>query len=144
MVPQILPSETSHRPTVLLIDDDREQRKYWSNALRNSRFQYSVLEAETGEAGINLYRLQTIDCVILDLDMPESGFFTLVRLIPDCEYPQIPVVIFTQLMQPTLFELVKKYGAYACLVKQLSSTEDLANAIQRAMASVKSKRPGHG
>jgi CheY-like chemotaxis protein len=143
MASQVSPPDTSHRTTVLLIDDDKEDRKYWSDALRNSTFHYSVLEAETGEAGLHLYRHQPIDCVVLDLDMPESGFLTLIQLIPDCERPQVPVVIFTKLMQPTLLELVKKYGAYACLVKQHSSTEVLANAIQQAIGSVKSIQEGH-
>jgi CheY-like chemotaxis protein len=142
MVSDVLLVDTSHRTTVLLIDDDREQRKYWSDALKKAPFHYSVLEAETGEAGLHLYRQQPVDCVVLDLDMPESGFFTLVRLVPDCERPQIPVVIFTQLMQPTLFDLMKRYGAYACLVKQYSSTEDLVNTIQQAMASVKDGQNG--
>jgi CheY-like chemotaxis protein len=76
--------------------------------------------------------------MVLDLDMPESGFFTLVRLVPDRKRPQIPVIILTHLNASTLFELVKKYGACACLVKQHSSTEDLASTIQQAVMSVKS------
>jgi DNA-binding NarL/FixJ family response regulator len=69
--------------------------------------------------------------------MPESGFFTLVRLISDPERPQTPVVVLTRLIHPAMFQMVKKYGAYACLIKQLSSTEDLASNIQQAIASVK-------
>ena len=126
--------------TVLLIDDEEAHRKYWSDALRNSPFHYSVLEAETGEAGFHLCQHQHVDCVVLDLDMPESGLFTLVRLVPDWERPQIAVVVLTKLMQAPLLEVVKKYGAYACVIKQLSSTEDLANIIQQAVTSIKSAR----
>ena len=140
MVSDGSPPESSPLITVLLIDDEEVHRKYWSDALRNSAFHYSVLEAETGEAGFHLYQHQPVDCVVLDLDMPESGLFTLVRLIPDLERPQIPVVVLTKLMQATLLELVKKYGAYACLIKQFSSTEDLANIIQQAVTSIRSAR----
>ncbi len=143
MVAHLSPQAPAPRTTVLLIDDDAGQRKYWSNALRNSPFQYSVLEADSGEAGLELCRRQSVDCVILDLDMPESGFFTLVKLIPDSKRPQIPVVILMQLKHPALFEMVKNYGAYRCLVKQLSSTEDLARTIQQAITSVKSMRERH-
>jgi diguanylate cyclase len=125
-------------PVVLLIDDDEGDRKHWADALRNPPFHYSVLEAETGESGLHIYRHEPVDCVVLDLDMPQSGFFTLVRLVPDRKRPQIPVIILTRLMHPLLFELVKKYGACACLVKQHSSTEDLASTIQQAVMSVKS------
>ena len=140
MSSQVSSLETGNPTTVLLIDDNYEHRKYWSAALRNSPFRYSVLEADSGDSGLDLYRHQRVDCVVLDLDMPESGLFTLVRLVPDWERPQIPVVVLTKLMQATLLELVKKYGAYACLIKQFSSTEDLANIIQQAMTSIKSAR----
>lgn len=99
--------------TVLLIDDDEGDRRYWSGALRSSPFHYSVLEADAGEAGLNVYRRQSVDCVILNLDMAQSGFLTLVRLVPNRKSPQIPVVILTRLIHPSLFELVKKYGASA-------------------------------
>lgn len=138
MPSQELPRETSHRITILLIDDDKKDRTYWSNALRNSAYQYSVLEADSGESGFNLLREHDVDCVVLDLDMPENGFFTLVRLIPDGKRPRIPVVILTRLMPTALFELVKQHGAYACMVKHLCSTEELTKTIQQAMVSVKS------
>ena len=138
MASQVSPPETPHRTTVLLIDDNYEHRKYWSAALRKSPFHYSVLEADSGDAGLNLYRHQRVDCVVLDLDMPESGFFVLLRLIQDPKSPQVAVVVLTQVVHPTLWALMKDNGAYACLEKQHSSDEDLANAIQQAIASVKS------
>lgn len=135
MASQVSASETPHRTTVLLIDDNNEQRKYWSDALRNSPFHYSVLEADSGDAGLDVYRHQRVDCVVLDLDMPECGFFVLLRLIQERKSPQVAVVVLTQLAHRTLFELMKDNGAYACLIKQHSSGEELANAIQQAIAS---------
>lgn len=121
--------------TILLIDDDQKDRTYWSNALRTCRYCYAVLEADSGEAGFNLFREHAVNCVVLDLDMPESGYFTLVRLVPDWQRPHVPVVILTRLTDSTLFELVKRSGAYACLVKHLCSIEELTLTIQQAMAS---------
>ena len=135
MTSRVPPQDASHRITILLIDDEKEDRKYWSNALRNSHELYTVLEADSGESGFDLFREHTVDCVVLDLDMPESGFFTLLRLVPDPKRPHVPVVILTHLMEPAFFELVKQYGAYACLVKHLCSPEELTKTIQQAMAS---------
>lgn len=140
MASEVSPSETSNRTTVLLIDDNYEHRKYWSAALRNPPFHYSVLEADSGDSGLDLYRHQRVDCVVLDLDMPESGFFVLLRLIEVRKSPQVAVVVLTQLVHPTLWALMKDNGAYACLIKQHSSAEDLANTIQQAIVSVKSRR----
>ena len=141
MTSQVL-QERSHRITILLIDDEKEDRKYWSNALRNSSYQYAVLEADSGGSGFSLFQEHAVDCVVLDLDMPESGFFTLLRLIPDTSRPHVPVVILTHLMEPAFFELVKQYGVYACMVKHLCSTEELTRTIQEAIATGKSIENG--
>ena len=138
MASEVSTPETPHRTTVLLIDDNYEHRKYWSAALRNAPFYYSVLEADSGDSGLDLYRHQRVDCVVLDFDMPESGFFVLLRLIEVRKSPQVAVVVLTQLVHPTLWALMKDNGAYACLIKQHSSVEDLANSIQQAIVSAKS------
>ena len=138
MPSQVPPPEHAGRMTILLIDDDRKDRTYWASALRNCSQHYTVLEADSGESGFDLFRRHTVKCVVLDLDMPESGFFTLLHFIPDCERPQVAVVILTKLMQPTLLNLAKNNGAYACLVKDLCSPEDLAMTIQQAIAAVRS------
>jgi CheY-like chemotaxis protein len=71
--------------------------------------------------------------------MPESGLFTLLKLIPDPTRRRIPVVILTKLAQPTLIKLMKSLGAYECLVKEYCSPENLADTIRQAIAAVKSE-----
>ena len=127
--------------TILLIDDDQKDRTYWSNALRTCRYCYAVLEADSGEAGFNLFREHAVNCVVLDLDMPEIGFFVLLRLMCERKSP-VAVVVLTRLVHPILGQMMKDNGAYACLVKQHSSAEDLAHTIQQAMAAVGSKQKG--
>jgi CheY-like chemotaxis protein len=126
--------------TVLLIDDNDQDRKYWGEALKNYSPNYTVLEASSGQAGLELCESHRIDCVILDLDMPESGFHALFALISDRKRPEIAVVVLTHLPHPNLLEMAKNNGAQACLIKQTTSVEDLDNAIQKAVASVQSKR----
>ena len=88
--------------TVLVIDDNDEDRKYWCDALKHSAHNYTVLEASNGQSGLNLCRSQRVDCIVLDLDMPESGFYVLFDLIRDRTRPQIAVVILTHLLAPNL------------------------------------------
>ena len=125
--------------TVLVIDDNHEDLKYWCEALRNSAHNYTVLGALDGQSGLELCRSQRIDCVVLDLDMLESGFYVLFGLIGDRTRPAIAVVILTHLNNPNLFEMAKHNGAQACLVKQTTSAQDLDHAIQNAVAAVRSK-----
>ena len=99
-----------------------------------------VLEAACGESGYKLFQSRHIDCVVLDLEMPESGLFTLIRLIPDPTRRHVPIVILTKLAQPALMKLMKSLGAYECLVKEYCSAERLADTIRQAIVIVKSER----
>src|SRR5678815_3388513 len=127
--------------TVLFIDDNVEDLRFWCGALKNhSSHHYTVLDAPSGEAGLALCRSQRVDCIVLDLDMPESGFYVLFDLIRHRTRPQIAVVILTHLLAPNLLEMAKNNGAQVCLVKQATSAQDLENAIQNALAAVRSKR----
>ena len=126
--------------TVLVIYDDEEQLKCLCEPLKHSVHNYTVLEASNGQSGLNLCRSQRVDCIVLDLDMPESGFYVLFNLIRHRTRPQIAVVILTHLMAPNLLEMAKHNGAHVCLVKQATSVQDLENAIQNALAAVRSKR----
>ena len=128
------------RTTVLIIDDNYNDRKYWSNTLRESSFDYLVLEASDAEDGRKILQTQKVDCVLLDFDMPLSGFFTLIELVPDRERPKIAVIMLTCLVHPVWPDLTKQHGAQAWLVKQCTSAHDLHHAIQKAIDSVKSLR----
>ena len=134
------PQRSTTHTTVLVIDDDEEQLKHWCEALKHSVHHYTVLEASKGQSGLDLCRSQRVDCIVLDLDMPESGFYVLFDLFRDRTRPQVAVVILTHLLAPNLLEMAKHNGAQVCLVKQTTSVQDLENAIQNAVATVRSRR----
>jgi CheY-like chemotaxis protein len=134
------PQQSSTTVTLLLIDDDEPDLNYWSNTLRNLGKNYTVLTARDRASGVAICGGRTVDCVLLDLDMPESGFDVLLDLIPDPKQPSIAVVILTRLVYPTLCEIAKMHGAQDWLVKRTTSPEQLDAAVQRAVASVKSIR----
>ena len=131
-------SEATTHATVLIIDDDEEDLKYWSDTVRNFASNYTVLKAQDSKSGLAICRERTVDCVLLDLDMPESGFQVLFNLIPDRKRPEIAVVILTRMVHPILPQIATHNAALAYLVKQQTSAEELATVIQRAISSVKS------
>ena len=126
--------------TVLLIDDNCDDKAHWAASLQKPPIGFVVLEAPCGESGFRLWQDKNVDCVVLDVEMPESGLFTLLRLIPDPTRRRVPVVILTKLAQPSLMKLMKSLGAYECLVKEYCSGEKLAETIRQAIAFVKSER----
>jgi len=132
--------ETTIPATVLMIDDNEDELKYWSDSLRKTPSHYTVLESSNAAAGLELCGSRTIDCVILDLDMPESGFHVLLELVPDRHRPKLAVIVLTHLPHPNLFEMAKHNGAQLCLLKQSTSIQALDEAIQQAVAAVRAER----
>ena len=131
------PKQTSSL-TVLLIDDDERDLLYWTDTLRNVRKDYTVLTARDRSSCLTICSDVPVDCVLLDLDMPESGFDLLLKLVPNPKRPSIAVVILTRLVYPTLCEVAKSSGAQDWLVKRTTSAEQLDTAIQQAVLAVKS------
>ena len=69
-----------------------------------------MLESSSAAAGLELCRARTVHCVVLDLDMPESGFHVLLELVPDRQRPQVAVIVLTHLPHPNLFDMAKHNG----------------------------------
>jgi CheY-like chemotaxis protein len=123
--------------SVLFIDGSKNQRAYWIDQLKRCSLHYEFLEASDGQSGLAFYRSRRIDCVVLELSLPDqSGFQTLVDLVPIATRPHIAVVVLTLMTYPEVWELAKQNGAYVCLAKTFTSGEDLDRAIQRAIAFV--------
>ena len=123
--------------SVLLIDESQDQRTYWSNQLKTCSPDYEILEAADGRAALDLYLSRRIDCVVLELDLPDqTGFQLLLRLVPLASKPRIAVIVLTTISHQSLWELAKDNGAYACFYKPHTNGEDLDRAIQRAVSLV--------
>jgi DNA-binding NarL/FixJ family response regulator len=98
---------------------------------------YEIVEAADGQSGLDVCQSRRIDCVVLEIDLPDrSGFEVLMNLVPRANKPRIAVIVLTQHTHRGLPELAMKNGAYAYLVKQHTTGEDLDRAIQRAVALV--------
>jgi DNA-binding NarL/FixJ family response regulator len=122
---------------VLLIDGSMEQRTYWADELKRCSPDYEILETSDGHSGLHLCRSRRIDCVVLELSLPDqSGLQTLVDLVPIASRPHVAVIVLTLMTQRGVWELAKENGAYACLAKTFTTGDDLDKAIQRAIAFV--------
>jgi CheY-like chemotaxis protein len=127
--------------TVLLIDGSQEDRHYWAGQLRGCSNDYQILEASDGETGLAICLSQPVDCVLLEICLPDmSGFQVLNRLIPRPYLPQRAVIVLARLLLPPMDRLARNGGAQAYFVKSDISGEDLDKAIRGAVAALHKNR----
>jgi signal transduction histidine kinase len=80
--------------TILLVDDDPQVRKLFGIALR--RDGYHVIEADSGDAGLEIARERLPDLILTDINMPGKDGSTLLRDIrSDPELKSRQVVLMT-------------------------------------------------
>jgi DNA-binding NtrC family response regulator len=77
---------------ILVIDDEQGIRHLLDTLLR--RKGYDVVLAESGRQGLELFRRERPDVIVLDLKMPEMDGLTVLRQIQNLD-PGKPVIILT-------------------------------------------------
>jgi CheY-like chemotaxis protein/GAF domain-containing protein len=82
------------RKRLLLVEDDAAERQGVSELLGHDDIEIAV--AETGARALERLREEPIDCVVLDLKLPDmSGFEVLENIRDDAALCDLPVVVFT-------------------------------------------------
>jgi CheY-like chemotaxis protein len=129
---------TFQTTTILLIDPNNEDRRHWTERLRSCSPNYRIFEAEDGERGLAIYKSERVDCVVIELHLPDmSGFQVLLRLNPIVHHClQTPVVALSHFILPLIAEAARKLGAQSYLIKSEASGDELDRAIQQAIAIV--------
>jgi len=99
---------------ILLVDDERSIRESLSKILRAEN--YEVALADSGEEAIQKQRIERIDLLILDLNMPvKNGWVTLGSLVQST--PLLPIIIITG--RPNQRVLAENGGADVLMEKPL-------------------------
>ena len=121
--------------TILLIDDNEKDRTYYAERLTLSIPDCLVLETRDIQSGLALYRSRRVDCIVTEIHLPDgSGFELLIDIVPRASEASVAVIMLTRLSVPGLANLAKTNGAQAFFVKRLTSGDELAQAIQKAIA----------
>ena len=123
--------------TVLLIDADRAYRDYYAQRLYASTIKYDVFQAATGRSGLDIIARQPIDCVVLEIDLPDmSGFEVLAKLNPRPCRPEMAIIVLTRFYSRFMSSLAIKNGAQAAFPKTAESAELLEASIVKAISKV--------
>ncbi len=114
------PEEAEKPLRILYIDDELLVRESLARYLE--RCGYEVIQAETGEAGVEIFQLQRPDAVLVDLRMPGMGGLEVLERV-NRESPETPVVLISGagMLQDAIEAL--RLGAWDFITKPI---QDLA------------------
>ena len=116
--------------TILVIDDEQGIRDLLHTFLRRSG--YDVIVAENGPKGLELYRRECPDVVVLDLKMPGMDGLTVLQQVRSLNPLQL-VIIVTGAGTPEVEQQVRALGVTEYIEKEYSL--DLLNdALTRLLA----------
>lgn len=126
--------DSSQSITILTIEDDRLIRQALASYMQS--LGYSVLQAEDGAAGLEMYRKKHPDLVITDLRLPKIDGMEVLSTIRK-ESPDIPVIIVSGM--GTLRDAIKalKLGARDYVTKPITDMGLLKYAADRALERVR-------
>ena len=120
---------------ILVIDDEPILRDSLEMALTSG---YEVMTARTGEEGLELFRRENPDLVLLDHWLPGINGDEVLRRIRE-ENPEIPVIIMTAQGSIDLAVNSMKMGAFDFLVKPFD-LDQIEALVKRGLERVRLKK----
>jgi DNA-binding NarL/FixJ family response regulator len=128
-------------PLILFIDGNCGERDFYSERLRLSFPNVKIAHAATGHSGLAFCESHLVDCVVLEIDLPDmSGFEVLLRLVRRVHHPEVDVIMLTRISNGYLLEAATRNGAQAALYKATTPGEILDKAVLKVIYSKDLKR----
>jgi CheY-like chemotaxis protein len=135
--PDSSPAGAHTSKSILFIEGEDRNRQYYAERLKAACPDLRIYEAASGKTGLKLYDAHLIDCVILELGLPDmSGFEVLTKLVPVARAPEVPVIVLTHLSSLPLLQVARLNGAQTVLQKATASGDDLEKAVLKALATI--------
>ena len=117
---------------IVLADDEQFIAIAYKDGLERAGYQVTV--AHDGAEALESIKAVKPDLVLLDLIMPKlNGFEVLKAVKSDADLKSIPVMVLSNLSQPTDEAEVKAQGAIDFIVKADISLQDLLNRISQVL-----------
>ncbi|NMB92503.1 MAG: response regulator [Parcubacteria group bacterium] len=126
----------NNKPTILLVEDDPFLSSILQLKLEKENFK--TIRAADGEEALNLLTEQGIkpSAILLDLILPKrNGFEVLETIRQDPTLEKLPVIIISNLGQPTDIERGKALGVIDYFVKAKLSVDELVNRVKEEIKS---------
>ncbi len=119
---------------ILLVDDDKVDRKVIIRALKKSGLSAEVEEAVDAQSALALLKESMFDCLLLDYRLPDlDGISVAQDIFSNSDGPAIPVVMLTGEGNESVAVEAMKSGIQDYLPKSNLGSENLARAIRSAV-----------
>ena len=122
--------------TILIVEDSRSLAQ--TCKLQLEAVGHRMLMAETGKTALELLRDNTVDCVLLDLNLPDMDGMDILREMR--QWPHAPATVVTTANAAlTVAVEAVRLGAFDYLVKPFAGAR-LVTTVTNALANVELKR----
>jgi two-component system chemotaxis response regulator CheY len=102
--------------TILAVDDSSSLRQMVAFSLKAAG--YNVIEAVDGQDGLDKARLQAVDLVLTDQNMPRMDGLSLIKLLRELpDYVKTPILMLTTESSDEMKQKGRAAGANGWLVK---------------------------
>ncbi|BAY97309.1 multi-sensor hybrid histidine kinase [Tolypothrix tenuis PCC 7101] len=124
--------------TVLIVDDNPEDCElYRQYFLHDREYQYTVVLAELGQTGLQLWQVHQPDIVLLDYRLPDiDGLEFLKQLQAITRQPLLPVIVVTGQGNEAIAVQAMQAGAQNYLVKGGITSEEMRLAVNGAIENL--------
>jgi DNA-binding NarL/FixJ family response regulator len=115
---------------ILIIDDNKMDRISLKRDLRNTHLVSEIVEAETGIIGIERYKQESFDCVLLDYYLPDKEGLEVLQELISIGGEFITVIAITGTASETMPEKMIGAGASDYLIKDEINTRILERVLR--------------
>lgn len=113
---------------VLTIDDDNPFRQSIAGFLED--YDYQIIEANNGRDGVNLFREQSPDLVLVDLRMPGLNGLEVLKIVRE-ESPLTPVIVISGTGDISTAVEALHQGAWDYILKPIQDMGVLLHAVEK-------------
>jgi len=126
--------QTDSHIKLLIVDDNPDDRFLYKRLLKKvNGIDWSILESESGEDGLELCKNETPDCVLLDYILPDIDGLEFLLQLRNMSV-SVPVIMLTGQGDETVAVLAMKEGARDYLAKDVLTPASLKGTILKCIA----------
>jgi signal transduction histidine kinase len=125
--------DASPRRRILIVDDSPEDRELYRRLLKSLGGEWALVEAGSGDEGLERAAAERPDCILLDYQLPDVDGLEFLDALGRRGRNHVPVVMVTGQGSEDVAASAVKGGAHEYLVKGKVTRDSLERALRSAI-----------